>query len=89
MGRTPAAKQTTVQLGGAPWTVKYGKIGGCWGITIFDDKVIKIDPATKRKGNHREIVIHEFLHALMPYLDEEIVAAAGKELDDALDALDI
>lgn len=87
--RKKPAAPITVVLGGETWQVLWRRVRGCWGVTCYGSKEIRMDPSTKIEGNEREIFLHECLHALFPHVDEEIIASAGKELDDALEAMDL
>lgn len=84
-------KPTPVVLSGEPWTVKSGAVRldgeDCWGVADFGSKTIRLDPDTKKEGNEREIFIHECLHVLFPQVDEEVIKAGAKELDDALETM--
>ena len=87
----PKPAPVSVHLGGAEWKIRPGRtrVDGCecWGVTVFDDREIIIDPGTKKQGNEREILLHESIHVLCPYLDEEVVAAMAVDLDNMLDAM--
>jgi len=85
--RRPRNPGVSVQLGGESWRIVSKRMRSDWGLADFDDKIISIDPRTREVGREREIVIHECLHALFPHLDEAVILAAGKELDDALEAM--
>jgi hypothetical protein len=83
---TPAIPVT---LGGAEWKILWRRVRGCWGITWFGTKEIRIDPSCKKAGNEREIVLHECLHAIFPFFDEATVNNAAIELDAALEAMEL
>lgn len=79
-----------VTLGNRKWKVTVArKPMKDWGQCIYDDKLIRLCPTTERHGVHREVFIHEVLHAIMPFLDEDCVKSAAIELDDALDAMEL
>lgn len=62
-------------------TVVIKKLGRrrVWGLAYHDTGVIEIDPrATGRK--FLEVLNHESLHILLPYLSEEEITRVGAEL---------
>jgi hypothetical protein len=71
------------------WTGRHGRLSDKWGHTDYDRHEIVIDPRCRAAGLEREIVIHEMLHKLFPWMDEGPVAVAAKEIDDALDEFDL
>jgi hypothetical protein len=79
----------TVQLHSEQWTVRYARMRTKWGECNLSDRIITIDPGTRKDHREREIAIHEAMHALFPYLDEEVIAAAAVDLDDFLETLEL
>lgn len=78
-----------VVLHGEQWIVRYARMRRNWGLCNLTDRTITVHPGTRRDNREREIALHEALHAIMPYLDEDTIAAAAVELDDYLEALDL
>ncbi len=70
-----------VNLGGKRWEVlsqkglPHGHLGRC----SYDEKQLKLPMEGETKGD-LEIIVHEGLHAACPWMDEEAVESAGKEL---------
>lgn len=58
-----------------------------WGECDYTNKEIVISKDTLSEGNVREIIIHEMLHKLYPFLDEEWVASGAAEIDFALERM--
>lgn len=75
-------------LGGNPWRFRWAKAqhkgDKCWGITNHTEREIKVDPGAAAAGKERNTIIHEGLHAIFPFLNEECVTAAANEIDDLL-----
>jgi hypothetical protein len=93
MPKAPRRRPTpaiSVTLGGDPnWKILWRRVRGCWGITCFGTKEIRLDPSCKPARKEREIALHEGIHAIAPYLDEEIVKNMAIELDAMLEALEL
>ena len=51
---------------------RFSKREGCWGIAYPDQNLIKIDPRLPR-NKYVEILIHELMHIVQPYLEEDTV----------------
>jgi hypothetical protein len=95
----PRSPVIPVTLGGEPWTVKYRRMPKNWGLADFGRKRVTLDPRlhdSEYVAKHpdedgprtpREIAIHEALHVIFPQVDEEVIRAAGKEIDAYLDDL--
>ena len=82
-------KPRSIPIGGFGrlWKVRVARVlRNCWGYCDYAKHEIVICKTTQREGIDREVLIHEVLHKLMPFLDEECVEAAAIELDDALEA---
>jgi len=72
---------------GRRWKVRISRyLRGAWGYCNYDKREIVICKTTQASGIEREILIHELLHKIMPFLDEECVRVAATEIDDALEA---
>lgn len=90
-------------LGGERWTIVFRELDKerVWGQCIWKGNLIEIDPrlfSRKYMKWHfenysdevvtpREIVIHESLHAQMPWLSEPVVDRMARELDALLDEM--
>jgi hypothetical protein len=82
-----AKRGTKVNIAHQPWKVRFGKpMRGHWGHIEYDKREIVIHPKCEEKGIDREVLLHEVLHALFPWLDEEVVVDAGICIDDVLEA---
>lgn len=75
-------KSFKVTLGCREWTVKPAKIK--YGECVPQDRVIKLN-AKQTPDDLQDTFIHEALHALFWFLDEEVVRQAATELNNALD----
>lgn len=97
-------KTVSFTLGGEVWKLVFAacqyKGESCWGLTYHDDNKIAIDPhvfdpaVVKREDPNehvtpRSVVLHELLHAAMPWASEPFVDALSIELDNVLDELDL
>ena len=72
---------------GKRWKVRVSRnLRNAWGRCDYDKREIVLCKSAHEKGVDREILIHELLHKIMPFLDEECVQVAAVELDDALEA---
>lgn len=56
---------------------KFSSREGCIGIAYPDKLLVKIDPRLGR-DKYIEILIHELLHVVQPYLDENAVTEYGE-----------
>jgi hypothetical protein len=75
---------------GKPWTlrvVKRAMLDGeeVWGLCDYPKREIVLSQETRLHGVSREILLHEFLHKIMPWLTEEAVEHTAAELDAILD----
>lgn len=81
-------KPLRITLGGKPWKIRWARAQHegtpCWGVTDHTSRVITIDPGAAAAGVERETILHECLHAIFPFLNEDVVMAAGGEMDDVL-----
>jgi hypothetical protein len=86
-----ARRSKTVHINNKRWGVRIAArpLKGEWGHCDYPKREIVLCPTTDRIGNLREIVLHEVLHGIMPFLDEECVHDAAIEIDDVLDALEL
>ena len=83
-------RKKTVELAGDAWTVYAGKRDNAakdYGHCVVDDRVIVIFNRSYREGSERETLLHECLHALFPWMEEDYITKAAEDLDNALDAL--
>lgn len=72
---------------GEPWTLSVvPRLKKSWGYCDVKQRRIVITKAAQREGISREILLHEAIHKLMWFLDEEAVDYMAKELDATLDA---
>ncbi len=85
----PSKRRRSVSTARDGWTGRFSSqpLANDWGVCDFTKKEIVISTATLKEGNVREIIMHEMLHKLFPWLDEEYVLHGAKELDYALDQL--
>lgn len=84
-----SAKPCGIPIGGfgRRWKVRVARyLRDRWGYCDYGKREIVLCRTTQQAGVDREILIHELLHKIMPFLDEDCVAIAAKEIDDALDA---
>ncbi len=73
---------------GKGWHVRIvAKSAKAWGWCDYDKREIVISKEAESKGIDREVLIHELLHKVMPFLTEECVDLAALEVDSALEAL--
>ena len=77
-----------IKLSGRRWTFDdTERIRGKWGECVYDGRRIRVSPAAAEAGRRREIAIHEMLHALFPWMAEEVVDSAAVDLHKALNAI--
>lgn len=76
---------------GKSWTLRIVRknpiVGGeeAWGFCDSIKREIVVSRETEKHGLSREILLHELLHQLMPFLSEEAVIHVSQALDAALD----
>jgi hypothetical protein len=82
------ATTTKIRHSGKDWKMRVSRqpLKGSWGHCDYDKREIVICKTAVEKGIEREILIHEILHKIMPFLEEDCVEHAAIELDNALDA---
>ena len=74
-----------VKLGGKRWIVDdRANLKTAWGYCHYDKKLIQVCRSTLREEKYREILLHECLHAIFPFLAEDNVAEAAIELNNVL-----
>jgi hypothetical protein len=72
---------------GQPWKFRVvPRLKNSWGYCDYDKREVVMCRTAQKEGIDREILIHEVLHKIMPFLDEDCVVAAAVELDEALEA---
>ena len=72
---------------GKQWRVRVSrKALKDWGYCCYEKREIVVSKQTAQYGVDREVLIHELLHKIMPFLDEPCVDLAATEIDDALEA---
>ena len=59
----------------------------CWGQCRYDTREILLAKATERHGIDRQVFLHEMIHKICPWMDEDAVDDMATELDDALDVV--
>ena len=59
-----------------------------WGYCDHTAREIVLAKNTSKHGVDREIFMHEMIHKVCHWMDEEAVAYLAKELDDGLDLMD-
>lgn len=71
------------------WTGRFSTkpLSHKWGYCDYVKKEIVIGPDTVAEGCEREVIIHEMLHKLFPWMREFMVTAAALEIDYALTQL--
>lgn len=75
----------SVTLGGRQWTVDTAApIRKVWGYCHYDRMHIDIAKGTHRAGKYRDVLIHECLHAIYPFLTEDAINRGATELDHML-----
>lgn len=85
-----------------PWSIVFRRIpdgkDGEWGWTYWTKREIHIDPRVfnpaivgqyKVPVTPREIALHEYFHARMPWMDEIFLDHMAQEADAYLDELDL
>lgn len=76
---------------GKPWTlriVRNNPIVGdyeCFGYCCAEDKEIVVSKQTQIEGVAREVLIHEMLHRLLPFMNEDAIDYLARSLDEVLD----
>lgn len=70
------------------WTVRFSRRLKHWGTCNWSKREIVLNTEARREGIARQVLLHEMLHRLFPWMEEGCVDTAATELDDALDALD-
>ena len=82
--------RSAIPIGGVGkrWRVRTSTkpLRNAWGFCDYDNREIVLCKSAAENGVDREVLIHELLHKIMPFLDEDCVKLAAIELDDALDA---
>ena len=74
------------QTKGKPWSLRIVRsLRGAWGKCDYDKREIVLTRESQRSGVDREVFIHEMIHKICPWLDEEAVEFMAMEIDDALD----
>lgn len=87
-----AVRVINVTLGGKRWKLHLNKrdnASGDYGQCHVNDKKLIVFARAFREKLERETLIHECLHALFPFLDEEAVTAAATEMDNVLNRLSL
>ena len=80
---TKAAK-----LGGRWWTISLGTPStGTWGHCDYNAKRITVEPHATPEMR-LDTLLHEGLHACLPYLTDDVVERTATELKDLLIAMD-
>jgi hypothetical protein len=75
-----------VTLGGRQWKIDtHAPIRKVWGYCHFDKMLIQVSKGTHKSGKYRDVLIHECLHAIYPFLSEDAVNRGATELDRMLD----
>ena len=71
------------------WTVRVAAkaLKGCWGYCDYRNYEIVLCPTTERAGVKRQVLFHELIHKVCPWLEEDAVDHLATELDDGADAL--
>jgi len=83
-------RQLTQQTKGKPWTVKTvhpSRLRGRWGECRFDTREIILTTDAEKKGVDRQVFLHELIHKVCPWMDEDAVDHLATEQDDALDVM--
>ncbi len=76
-----------VTLGGRSWKIDtHAPIRKCWGYCHYRNNTIQVSKRAWASGKARDVLIHECLHAIFPYLNENEIDRAGTELDKMLTA---
>lgn len=60
-----------------------------WGHADYDLREIVLSPESKDHPIERDLVIHEVIHKLCPFLAEDCVEEMATEIDDVLDLLEL
>jgi hypothetical protein len=68
------------KLDGKDWEILFEKCRGCYGWCCHSRRVICIDPKHKDEKEALDTLIHEAIHAMFPWMDEEKVAQSATEL---------
>lgn len=75
-----------VTLGGREWTVDTASsLRKVWGFCEYDRMRIQISRSSHKAGKYRDVLIHECLHAIYPFLTEDAINRGATELDKMLD----
>jgi hypothetical protein len=74
------------------WTVRIVRrlrVAGdeCWGRCDWWKREIILTRATERAGIDRQVFLHEMIHKICPWMDEDAVDDMATELDDSLDVV--
>ena len=75
-----------------PWTVRIVprlRVFGeeCWGRCDWPKHEIVLTRAANRHGVDRQVFLHEMVHKICPWMDEDAVDDMASQLDDALDVM--
>lgn len=79
---------------GKAWTLRvvrqYPRLDGkdLWGYCNTLKREIVVCKKVQKDGVAREVVMHEALHAFLPWLDEAAVDQLAKNLDEVLDVVE-
>jgi hypothetical protein len=78
---------------GKPWTLKVVprlRCSGaeCWGVCDPVKREISITRATEKHGVARVTYLHEHIHKLLWWMDEEAVEQLAHEIDEGLDVME-
>lgn len=86
---TRPALTTVIQA--EKWAVEFRRMRKMHGLCDRETKVITLDTALTEDSDPslREIALHEFFHATMWILDEEVIAQLAREADAFLTDLDL
>ena len=72
---------------GQRWHVRIArKLRNSWGHCDYDKREIVLSKESQEKGIDREVLIHEVLHKVMPFLTEECIDLAAVEVNESLEA---
>ena len=73
---------------GKSWTLKIvhpRQLPHRWGECRFDTRELVLTTDTEKHGIARQTFLHEMLHKLMPWMDEDAVDNLATQLDESLD----
>lgn len=89
---TMTVKRLPKRAKGKPWVVRTQqrvRVDGvdCWGYCDWHDREIVLAQGAEKAGVDRQVFLHEMIHKICPWMDEDAVDGMATELDDAMDVM--